>query len=199
MARIQTREDKTREDKEDNMRLKIRSTLATVALLLIASAAWAKTNTDYDHKVNFAAFKTYSWGKVQTANSLWNQRVKDAVDSQLAAKGWRQVPSGGDVIVNAFEKTKPEQTINTFYDGFGGGGGRRFGGFGGFGGFGDATTTVDTYKVGTLVVDMMAANSNNLIWRGAASDTLSSNADKQTKKLNSEVEKLFKHFPPESK
>jgi hypothetical protein len=38
--------------------------------------------------------------------------------------------------------------LNTYYDGFGG---RRFGGFG------NATTTVEDYKVGTLVVDMFDA------------------------------------------
>ena len=174
------------------MKLHTRSTLLAAALLLVASAAWAKTTTDYDHNINFANYKTYSWGKVETQNSIWDQRVKDAVDSQLAAKGWTQVPSGGDAVVNAFGKTRQEHTLNTFYDGFPGWG---------WGGFGDgtATTTVDTYKVGTLVVDLFDANTKNLIWRGVASDTLSSSAEKNTKKLDSDVHDLFKHFPPENK
>ena len=100
------------------MKLQTRSTLLVVALLLIAAAAWAKITTDYDHNVSFASFKTYSWGKLETANSIWDQRVKDAVNSQLSAKGWTEVPSGGDVVVNAFGKTHAEQTLNTFYDGF---------------------------------------------------------------------------------
>lgn len=163
------------------------------AVLLIAATAWASISTDYDHKVNFVNFKTYSWGKLETANSIWNERVKSAVDTQLAAKGWTQVPSGGDVVVNAFGKTHPEHTINTFYDGFGGGWRWR-----GFGGFGTSTTTVDTYKVGTLVVDMFDPNTKDLIWRGVATDTLSSNPEKNTKKLDGEVHKMFEHFPPNS-
>jgi len=169
------------------MKLQTRSTLLAVALLLIAAAAWAKITTDYDHNVSFASFKTYSWGKLETANSIWDQRVKDAVNGQLSAKGWTEVPSGGDVVVNAFGKTHAEQTLNTFYDGFPG---RRWGGFG------ESTTTTDTYQVGTLVVDLFDAHSNSLIWRGVASDTLSSNPNKNTKKLNSDVHNLFKHFPP---
>ena len=164
-------------------------TVILAALLLIAAAA-AKTTTDYDHKLNFGNYKTYSWGKVETADSLWDQRVKDAVDNQLAAKGWTQVPSGGDVLVNAFGKTQEEHTLNTFYNGFPGWR---------WGGFGDSTTTVDTYKVGTLVVDLFDANTRNLIWRGTASDTLASNPDKNTRKLDSNVQKLFKHFPPDEK
>lgn len=94
-------------------------------------------------------------------------------------------------MVNAFGKTHPEHTVNMFYDGFGGGWRLR-----GFGDFGEASTTVDTYKVGTLIVDMFDPNPKNLIWRGAATDMLSSNPEKNTKKLDSEVQKMFQHFPP---
>lgn len=170
------------------MKIQTRSQILVSAALLITAAAWASISTDYDHKVNFATYKTYSWGKVQSANSLWDDRIKTAIDSQLAAKGWTQVPSGGDVVVNAFGKTQSEQTLNTFYDGFGGGWR--------WGGFGDATTTTDTYKVGTLVVDMFDGSGKNLVWRATSSDTLSSNPEKNTKKLDSDVHKMFQHFPP---
>jgi len=83
--------------------------------------------------------------------------------------------------------------LNTFYDGLGGGWGwRRFGG----GGFGEATTTTETYKVGTVVVDLFDTKTKQLIWRGASSDTLSNNSDKNIKNLDKGVEKMFKNFPP---
>jgi hypothetical protein len=44
---------------------------------------------DYDHGANFNQVKTYSWSKVQTANSIWaiwDDRVKDAIDKELTAK-----------------------------------------------------------------------------------------------------------------
>jgi hypothetical protein len=94
----------------------------------------------------------------------------------------------------AIEITQNQQTLNTFYDGFGGG--RRWGGFGGFG---DATTTTQTYQIGSLVVDLFDAKSKNLLWRGSSSDTLSNNADKNTKNLDKGVQKMFAHFPPEAK
>jgi Domain of unknown function (DUF4136) len=174
------------------MKMQARWALLSVAVL-IAVAAWASTTTDYDHNVDFANFKTYSWGKLETSNSIWDERVKSAVDSALTAKGWTHLPSGGDVLVNAFGKSHSEHTINTFYDGFEGGWRWR-----GFGDFGEATTTVDTYKVGTLVVDMFDSNTKNLIWRGVAIDTLSSNPEKNTKKLDGEVHKMFERFPPNS-
>ena len=99
--------------------------------------------------------------------------------------------SGGDVAIVAIETTQNQQTLNTFYDGFGGGWRWR-----GAGGFGNATTTVDNYKVGSLVVDLFDAHTKTIIWRGSSSDTLSDKSDKNIKNLDKGVQKMFEHFPP---
>jgi hypothetical protein len=173
------------------MKLQSRLLFLVAALVVTSATAWAHITTDYDHKADFARFKTYSWGNVKAADSLWDERVKEAVDSQLAAKGWTQVPSGGDVVVTARDAIHNQQELNTFYNGFGGG--RRFGG-----GIGTSTTTVDTYKVGTLIIDVIDGQTKNLIWRSAASDTLSNKPDKNIKSLDKNVQKMFQHFPPSS-
>jgi len=152
----------------------------------------ANVKTDYDHNANFSQYKTYSWEKVQSADPLWVDRIKGAVNSALAAKGLTQVESGGNIAIVAIEMTQNQQTLNTFYNGFGGG--WRWGG-----GFGDATTTTENYKVGTLVVDLFDANTKKLIWRGSASDTLSDKSDKNIKNLDKGVQKMFEHFPPGEK
>jgi hypothetical protein len=166
--------------------------LVSIALVLFTAVSFAaQVKTDYNHSANFGQYKTYSWEKVQTKDPLMVDRIKDAVNKALTAKGWTQVDSGGDVSLVALEITKNQQTLNTFYDGFGGGWR--------FGGFGDSTTTTENYKVGTLVVDLFDAKSKSLIWRGSSSDTLSNNADKNTKNLDKGVQKMFEHFPPEAK
>ena len=174
--------------------MKLQSKIATSVglMLLLACVSFAQhVKTDYDHGANFGQYKTYSWEKVQTKDQLLVDRIKSAVNSALAAKGWTEVASGGDVEVFAIETTQNQQTLDTFYNGFGGG--RRWGGFGGFG---DATTTVETYKVGTLVVDLFDAKTEKLIWRSSSTDTLSDKADKNTKNLDKGVNKMFQHFPP---
>jgi Domain of unknown function (DUF4136) len=169
--------------------------LMGVMLLFAGKLSAGQVKTDYDRNANFGQYKTYSWEQVKTQDPLNVDRIKSAVNASLAAKGWTQVPSGGDVCVMAMEITHDQQTLNTFYDGFGGGWGwRRFGG----GGFGEATTTTETYKVGSLVVDLFDAKTKELIWRGSSSDTLSNNSDKNIKNMNKDVEKMFKDFPPGS-
>jgi Domain of unknown function (DUF4136) len=164
--------------------------IAMIMLMAIPSVA-QQVKTDYDRSANFSQYKTYSWSSVKTKDPLLVDRIKSAVNSALSAKGLTQVDSGGDLTINAMEITRNHQTLNTFYDG----------GFGGWrwGGFGDATTTTDTYKVGTLVVDLFDTQSKELVFRGSSSDTLSNNSDKNIKNLNKGVDKMFKHFPPEAK
>ena len=158
-------------------------------VVALATAVFAdNVSVDYDHAANFNQVKTYSWSRVHTANSIWDDRVKDAVDKELAAKGWTQVPSGGDVALVAIEKTSVQQQYDTFYD--------SFGGFRRFGGFGESTTSVDNYRVGTLMVSMFDRNSKQLIWRGTSTSDLSGNPDKNSKKLDQDVAKMFKKFPP---
>ena len=181
------------------MRVKYRIVFSMAIAILGATASLAAVKTDYDRTAEFSHYKTYSWGKVHTQNPLWGDRIKTDVASALAAKGWTEVESGGDVSIMAMEMTKDHRTLNTYYDNFGGGWGwRRWGG--GFGdGFGTSTTTEETYRVGTLVVDLFDTNTKKLIWRGSASDTLSDKSDKNIKTLNSDVQKMFDHFPPEVK
>jgi Domain of unknown function (DUF4136) len=169
--------------------------LIGMMFLFAAKSPAQQVKTDYDRSANFTQYKTYSWEQVKTKDALDVDRIKAAVNAALAAKGWTQVDTGSDVSVIAIEMTQDKQTLNTFYDGFGGGWGwRRFGG----GGLGEATTTTETYKVGTVVVDLFDTKTKQLIWRGSSSDTLSNNSDKNIKNLDKGVDKMFKNFPPGS-
>jgi hypothetical protein len=171
-----------------------RTAICTMFFLVMVGSALAKhVQTDFDHHANFSQYKTYSWQDIKPANSLWDARIKNAVDAQLAAKGWTQLDNGGDVAIVAIKTTQTQRTLQTFYDGMGGGWRWR-----GMGGFGQSTTTEQDYKQGTLVVDLYDAKTKQLIWRGSAQDTLSDKATKNEKNLDKGVAKMFKAFPPGS-
>jgi hypothetical protein len=169
--------------------------LALFMTLLALVALWAAdVKTDYDHQTDFGQYRTYSWIKVQAGDTLWADRIQRDIDEQLTSKGWNKVASNGDAGVAAFGSTHNQQTLQTFYDGFGGGWFWR-----GFGGPGVATTTVENTPVGTLVVDIFDGRSKKLIWRGVGADALSSKVEKNEKKLENTVEDMFKRFPPKAK
>ncbi len=139
-----------------------------------------------------------------TRISTSTKRIPGSARKQATACGqtasqWRSTPvggegldqgeSGGDATVSAFGRTKNEQTLETYYNGFGGWGWRGFGG-------GETVTTVENTPVGSLVVDIFDGNSKHLIFRASSTDTLSSKPDKNEKKLEKAVEEMFHHFPP---
>lgn len=188
-----------------------RRTLLTAAVvsLSVGSASAQQISTDYDHKADFQGFHTFSIYKLQASNSLVEQRLRDVLVHDLTARGLQMVPQGGDLAVTAIGSRKNQQEYNSFYEGLGGGGygwgGRGFGGFGGrfgggfggggFGGDGIANTQVINIPVGTLVVDVYDGSKHQLLFRGVASDTLSSKEEKNTKKLQKSVDKIIEKFP----
>jgi hypothetical protein len=146
--------------------------------------------TDRDKHVDFSKYHTFTWIKEpKTENPLMKQRIIDAVNTQLAAAGLRLVESHADLGVAANTATRQEHTLQGFYDGFPGGWGwHRYWG-------GPVMTYVDTYEVGTLVVDLFDTETKQVVWWASATDTISDKPEKNAEHLNKAVEKMFKDFP----
>jgi hypothetical protein len=175
--------------------MRIVRTLVGIAAFLAVTlcfsiSAWAQNvKVDYDRTLSFQPFKTYAWTVGTPAkNSLWDQRIIDGVDKQLAAKGFRKVEANSDpdLIVLYHAAIGQQEELNTTNMG---GWGLRWGG-------GMATTTVERIPVGQLTVDIGEAKTKKLAWMGTSSDTLSDDPDKNQKKLQKALDKMFKKFPP---
>jgi hypothetical protein len=167
-------------------RLSFTALLASLAISTVAFAL-PDVSVDYDHHVNFTSYHTYYWERVKTTDPLWESRVQDAVDQELQKKGWQRVDNGGEVAITAVGSAYNQKEYQTFYDGMGGWG---------WGGFGETTTQTVNFPVGSLVIDLYDTHNKQLIWRAVSSDSLSNNPQKNEKKLDKEVNKMFDHFPP---
>jgi hypothetical protein len=167
-----------------------------VAFLTVACGYSIKTSTDYDRSVKFSNYHSFFIMKGNSSgNALMDQRATEDVRSALTNKGWMEVPEGqGQAAVVVHAATKTKHTYDTLYDGWGGWGWRR--GWGG--GFGGATTFVNDYKVGTLMVDIFDAKTKQAIWHGNASDALSDNAKSNAQATEQAIDKMFSTFPPPS-
>jgi len=77
--------------------------------------------TDYDRTANFSQYKTFSWEAVNTRDQLNIDRIKNAVNADFGGERLGRRCLGGSICLVAIEATKNEQTLNTFYNGFGGG------------------------------------------------------------------------------
>jgi hypothetical protein len=177
--------------------MKMQTFVVAAAFGLVGSMSFAQeVKVDFDKDANFGAIKTFDV-KIGTSwnNPISEKRVTAEIEQALAEKGWTKADEAkADATVVLHGATQVKKDLETFYSGgYGGYGWRRMGG-----GMGTATTSVNEYTVGTLVVDIFDTKSKALLFRGTASDELSDKADKNAKKLAKASDKLFKDFPPGS-
>jgi hypothetical protein len=179
-----------------------RFVVATIALLVAPALLVAqKTSYDYEKTANFAGFKTYAHKQgTPVGQSLIDDRIVTAIDTQLAAKGLTRAVSDPDLFVvyhMAFDK---EKDISTYSSGTGGYGAYGWGWGGGWAG-GTTTTQVRDILIGTLVIDLADARKGQLVWRGMGVKEVDTQAkpEKRDSSINKAVEKMFKNYPPKAK
>ena len=161
--------------------------LLGLSLMLVAVNVFGqKVTTESAPNVNWDKYKTYSWGEGTPAQDpLTAQRIVAEVDTQLAAKGLTKVASDGELLVLYHVGTAQEKSINW----------NNFGGWGRFGG-GMGSAQVDTLVTGQLKVDLADLKAKQFLWRGTATDSVSSNPQKNAAKINKGITKMFQKFPP---
>lgn len=165
--------------------------LGCTVLTVAGTLAWASVTVDWDHAADFSSYKTYAWGKGTPArDQLVDQRIVESVDQQLAAKGLQKVDasSNPDLTVLYHAALTEDTQLNTMGTGWGWG----------WGG-GMSTTTVEKIPKGTLSVDIGDAKTKKLLWLGKASQELGDNPQKNAKKIDETIDKMFKKFPPPMK
>jgi hypothetical protein len=168
--------------------------ILTAALVLSACTNTPTVSTDHNPSASFSDYHTYAWlSKPDNMAPLMQQRLVDGVDTQLHKLGWTQSADAAkaDVVIAAQAVLSQKQQLDTMYSGSGY---RGWGGGWGMG-MGSSTTTVRTYDVGTLIIDLFDTKTRQGIWRGTASGTLSSSAEARSEKLQAGLDKMFEKFP----
>ena len=69
-------------------------------LVLATSAAAAEVKVEHDPKADFSRYKTWSWRNGTPApNPFSDKKLKDGIESRLAAHGLKRVENGGDLEI----------------------------------------------------------------------------------------------------
>jgi len=161
--------------------------------LVSASASAQKTTYDYDKGADFSRLKTYAWTTGHTLqDELNHKRVVGAIDEQLAAKGLTRVEVGAnpDALVAyhaSFDRNLQINATSTEPLGLR------------FGGTRNGSARVSEIVLGTLVVDMVDANTRSILWRGIATREIDATAkpEQRDKNAGKAAKKPFEHYPPQ--
>jgi hypothetical protein len=165
--------------------------------LLCGSLQAQKIRVEYDKNLNFAKFKTFTWGPLDAvARPLLAASIQGAIEEQLIKRGLHKVASNPDVFLEMYGAVDSDISVtysNPLYSGMGGI--PSFdSGFVMWGAMAGGTTAVTVHK-GQLVVDVIDASERRLAWRGIATDNLSDNTAKLVDQTNKAVEKMFQRYP----
>lgn len=180
--------------------MKMIGAVAAGAALLTMSCATTSVTTDHDPNVDFNRFRTFAFlgghiwvnGMADDNNTLVKDRIRSSVVATLNTRGMQQVTSNPDVYVGylAGARTKTEiETTAPYTQGFG-----PYFGAGGWWGPMYTDWWARTYNEGTLVIDLVDANSKKLVWRAYAVTEVDKPISDQ--KMQKVVDKAFKNFPP---
>lgn len=170
-----------------------------------ATTANVAATSDFDHAVNFRAYRTWAWypkqandtegGPARGYESFTDQRIRDAVTKDLAAKNLTEVAGNAnpDVYVAYSVRVENKQQIA---------GGYPYGGYGypyygyGYGGFGyPYGGRAYNYKAGTVIIDIVDAKRKELAWRGTGQAQLDNNSisEEETYRI---VNSVLGNYPP---
>lgn len=162
--------------------------------LLLAGCVGYSVSTDYQSGTRFGGYESYAWVDSAPADDAerpaWDseilgQRVENAVDEVMTARGWRREPaSQADLHISY--ATRNEKELSGSSVGIGYGTGNVFIG---------QSLGLHTYERGTLIIDIRERESGRLLWRGWTSTTVGS-APLHPQEVKEMVQAILAEFPP---
>lgn len=176
-------------------------------MFVLLGCSGIRVSQDYPATADYAFMKTYAWQSVQQEktgdlrldNPLRDVRIRNAVDECMASKGYRLVSDASpDVFIahhqEIYSRIDVDNTGSGFVFGmgsFGTGGGIAF----------SAGNRASDYDETMLVIDIIDAASNELVWRGTGTRPFVQHTDpeKLTDRINETVQKILSQFPPQKK
>jgi hypothetical protein len=157
---------------------------------------------DFDHAVNFRAYKTWAWypqqprdaenGPAKGYESFLDKRMRASVASEMTQKGLTEVTTTPDIYVAYSARVEDKQQVSPGYGGLGYPYGYGYGGYGGYRGY----SPVTQYKAGTVVIDIIDAKRKELAWRGTGQAQVNQNTidEVETHRI---VNGILSTYPPQ--
>jgi Domain of unknown function (DUF4136) len=176
-----------------------------------ACASSPKIGYDFDRSADFSAYRTYAWlsgdqertGDRRADSSAVDMRVRIAVGAQLRLKGYQALPEGKPDFYVAYhvglKDSSPSISTPYYSDGMAGHAFAHAADSRTAGKSAPAVNESPSYLTGSLLIDIIDAASQKLVWRGTAAGEVdpgltSQQRDERTKAI---VHKLLSHFPPQ--
>jgi hypothetical protein len=180
----------------------VRVTVIGGLIVLLAGCSSTSVRFDYDRQQDFSRFKTFDFYPIPKeigpdANPLVVKRIKDAVIRELAHKGFAQAETNPDLLIAIHTESQDRFNVTDWgyhyapYDYY----------WRDYGYWYDGGIDVHQYEEGTLTLDFVSVDNDEMVWRGVASRALpyQSTSEQIDKLVKQAVSKILENFPPPKK
>ena len=172
--------------------------LVFILLVAVTGCSSLSVNYDYDQNVEWTKFQTYGWMEISKPPSdpssplqdtpLLQQRVHNSVDYEMEQRGIIMGDNPDLLVVYHLGTQEKIQVTDWGYhysDYYWGYGGRQ----------------IDVYQFteGSVVIDLIDAETKNLVWRGTGTgvvDQAQKSPEEMQARADEVINKIMKSFPP---
>jgi Domain of unknown function (DUF4136) len=175
----------------------LRATTLVTAGLLLAGCATLRVSSHTDRALVWSKYTTFDWGPADALpvgdprldkDPFFQDRVEGAIEKAMAAHGFARSGTSDrpDVLVHYHAHVTDRLDVDQIDRGYG------------YCSAADCQPRVSRYEAGTLVVDIVDAASNVLIWRGWAQGSLDGvlgNRDRLRRRIDESVTQMFETLP----
>ena len=163
--------------------------------LFMVGCSTLDVNVDYDEGFDFAAVKSFQvvHNVREGENTLVNDRITAAIESELEKKGYVKATSDADLVFVYHYNAKDKVDIRTDYQMVG------YGGFG-YSGAMVARTSAYNYTEGTIIIDALNPKTKKIVWRSVGTLELQEQETPQEKReyVNKIIKEMLEKYPKRS-
>ena len=172
--------------------------LALLAALTLAGCATRIVSSHVELNADFAKYRTYDWGPADALptgdarldnNEFLRDYIQGAIEKELAARRLRLVSNEPDLLIHWHTNVTRERNVETYR--------REYHGNPNWQGSSCDPEIVE-YEMGTLLIDVVDARSQRLVWRGWARESYAGVIDNQERlrlAVAGAITDLMKRFP----
>ena len=172
--------------------------LLLILLTALAGCSSLTVNYDYDQNVEWGKYRSYAWMEKSSSTTdptspiadskLWDQRIASSVEYEMGERGIIERDDPDLLVVYHFGSKEKIQVTDWGY---------RYSDY--YWGYGGRQIDVYQFTEGSLVLDLIDAETKQLVWRGTGTGVIENKQrtpEEWQKRIDNVIHKIMESFPP---
>ena len=180
------------------MKIRAKTGMMVAAIIMLTACSSTKVMTDYRKGTDYSGMRSYQIENkpeingvtALNINSMNIARIENSLRSHLRQRGLSESENPDFIVAYSISSRVEKSYYTTQHNPYYGG---RWGWYGG--GVSNSTTTESESIYGELMIAVIDANTNQMLWYSVVSKPLSENIKNRETEINKAVEKAMIEFP----